>query len=108
MTNREKFIEEVSAIQLSEEAQAYFEIIKNIKEKEKIVITETGAKIVSVMREINEPVTTKVIAEILEMGGRAVSGASRKLITEGFIEKVKNDPVTYALTEKGKTYDLTV
>ena len=36
------------------------------------------------------------------MTSRRVSGAIRKLVTDGYVEKVSQDPVIYALTEKGK------
>jgi Mn-dependent DtxR family transcriptional regulator len=31
-----------------------------------------------------------------------VSGAMRKLVTDGYVEKVGESPVIYMLTEKGK------
>ena len=33
---------------------------------------------------------------------RTVSGAIRKLVTDGFVEKVSQDPVIYSITEQGK------
>lgn len=36
------------------------------------------------------------------MPSRSVSGSMKKLITEGFVEKIGSDPVAYAITEKGK------
>ena len=44
----------------------------------------------------------KEIAEGMFMGSRAVSGAMRKLVADGFVDKVGQDPVMYILTEKGK------
>ena len=41
------------------------------------------------------------IAEGLFISSRAVSGAMRKLVTDGFVEKVGQDPVIYSITEKG-------
>ena len=46
------------------------------------------------------------IAEGLFISSRTVSGAMRKLVTDGFCEKVGADPVVYALTEKGKNYNI--
>ena len=40
--------------------------------------------------------------EGLFIGSRAVSGAMRKLCTDGYVEKIAQDPVVYALTENGK------
>ena len=44
----------------------------------------------------------KEIAEGMFISSRAVSGAMRKLVTDGFVEKVGQDPVIYSITEKGK------
>jgi predicted transcriptional regulator len=44
------------------------------------------------------------IAEGLFISSRGVSGALRKLVNDGFCEKVGQDPVVYALTEKGKNF----
>jgi predicted transcriptional regulator len=46
------------------------------------------------------------IAEGLFISSRAVSGAMRKLVTDGFVEKVGQDPVMYALTEKGRNIEI--
>ena len=43
----------------------------------------------------------KDVAEGLFISSRAVSGAMRKLVTDGYVEKVGQDPVVYTLTEKG-------
>ena len=48
----------------------------------------------------------KEIAEGMFISSRAVSGAMRKLVTDGFVEKVGQDPVMYSLTEKGKNYNI--
>ena len=42
------------------------------------------------------------VAEGLFINPRAVSGAMRKLVSDGYIEKMGQDPVIYSLTEKGK------
>ena len=42
------------------------------------------------------------IAEGLFVSSRTVSGAIRKLVTDGFVEKVGQDPVIYSITEQGK------
>jgi predicted transcriptional regulator len=40
--------------------------------------------------------------EGLFIGSRAVSGAMRKLVDDGFVEKLGQNPVIYSITEKGK------
>jgi predicted transcriptional regulator len=44
----------------------------------------------------------KDIAEGLFISSRAVSGAIRKLVTDGYVEKVGQDPTIYSITDKGK------
>ena len=46
------------------------------------------------------------IAEGLFVSSRAVSGSLRKLVTDGFVEKVGQDPAIYTITEKGKNYNI--
>ena len=48
--------------------------------------------------------TAKEIGDALQVSGRSVSGAIRKLIQDGLVEKVSQDPVTYGLTAAGKEY----
>ena len=36
----------------------------------------------------------------------SISGAMRKLVSDGFVEKAGKDPIIYSLTEKGKEYEI--
>jgi DNA-binding MarR family transcriptional regulator len=113
MTEKEKFISEIEPliVGLSAESQSYFEKLKNDKPaKEKVEITENGAKILAYMQEnwsqYNNVFKSKEIAEGLFVSSRSVSGSMKKLITEGFVEKIGTDPVAYAITDKGKEKNL--
>ena len=44
----------------------------------------------------------KDIAEGIFVSSRSVSGAIRKLVTDGFVEKVGQDPIIYSVTALGK------
>ena len=46
------------------------------------------------------------IAEGVSLPSRKVSGAMRKLVTDGYVEKFGQNPVIYTLTEKGKNFNL--
>ena len=48
----------------------------------------------------------KDIAEGLFISSRTVSGAMRKLVADGFVEKVGQDPTIYSLTENGKNINI--
>ncbi len=86
-------------------ALTYFNELKNNKIKESIPITENGAKIVNFMKlnknKYNNAFKAKDIGEGLFCSSRSVSGSMRKLISDGFVEKIGKDPVTYAITDKG-------
>lgn len=106
MSNKQEFIQFVEKFvtDMPEGALKYFEAMKSAPEKEKPMFTDGGKQILKYMQETyteGENVTAKVIAEGMGISSRSVSGAIRKLVTDGFIEKVSTDPVVYALTSKG-------
>ena len=51
-------------------------------------------------------VKSREIAEYLGVSSRGVAGSMRKLVSDGFVEKVSQDPIIYTLTEKGKNINL--
>lgn len=71
--------------------------------------TENGLKIFECMRENEQKYINvfkaKEIGELLFMTPRSVSGSMKKLIADGFVEKVGANPVAYGLTELGKAYE---
>lgn len=122
MTKKEKFIEIVQYIVFEDEdnyaelfsnedwniAREFFEDLKNGKVKNSGGMTENGKKILLWMQENCEKMTniftSKEIAEGLFTSGRSVAGGMRKLISDGYVEKIGQNPVQYALTESGKLY----
>lgn len=113
MTNREQFIYEIENLLkedneiLSEDALAYFEELKNGKASLGGV-TETGVRIINWLKsnttKAQSYFSAKLIGEGLFTSSRAVSGAARKLISDGYLVKEGKNPVTYALTEKGLSF----
>ena len=106
MNKKQKFIELVDMLldgaSIDEEykdALDYFEMLKTEKENNKPAFTENGAKVLKYIQEnvdaFNNMFKAKDIGE-----------AMRKLVTDGYLEKIGADPVIYALTEKGKTVDI--
>ena len=91
-------------ILMSEDARLYWEAFCGTTEAEKPMFTDNGKLILKWMQEnTSDPMLrAKDIAEGLFIGSRAVSGAMRKLVTDGFVEKVGQDSVIYSITEKGK------
>lgn len=89
-----------------DEAMAYFETLKAIKETTKVDITENGKNIILFMQANEEKANNlfyaKDIAEGMFVSSRAVSGAMRKLVTDSFVEKLTENPIVYAITDKGR------
>lgn len=107
MTKKEIFIQEIGEyinnhnINLSSETIEYFKELSEEKPKEKF--TENGIKILKFLQDNNENqiFKAKEIGEALFMSGRSVSGSMRKLISDGYVEKIGQNPVTYKITSLG-------
>lgn len=68
--------------------------------------TENGQKVLVYMQEnvdiYNNLFKAKSIGEGMEISSRTVSGAMRKLVNDGYVEKVGENPTVYSLTTAGK------
>ena len=104
--NKNKFFEEVDEIinsgayGFSEEAlEGLKELKSNIKNK--TGLTDNGKKVLQYMQEHNEESNNlfkaKDIGEGLGISSKAVSGSMRKLVKDGYINKVGKEPVIYEL-----------
>lgn len=90
---------------MTESVKAYLNILAEVKE-EKLLITENG-KVVLEHLQSNPDILlwkSKDIAEQLGLASRSVSGTMRKLVNDGFCDKIGKDPIVYTLTEKGKNF----
>ena len=120
MTKREAFIKIVGKEIFNEEnekimienypdifidAKTYFLGLTISEDKENKKFTENGKLVLSYMQSnkdtYNNLFKAKDIGEGLGISSRTASGAARKLVTDGYIEKVGKDPVVYSLTQKG-------
>lgn len=107
MTNKEIFIKEIEEIKdtLSEEAIKFFDEWKQEKTTPtKGEVTELGMKILTYMKEnyqTKNNFSAKSIGEGLFMSSRIISGSVRKLVMDGYVNKINADPVLYEITEKG-------
>ena len=114
MTKKEEFVKYVEDLmngnlyEMSENVRLYWDAFKGIAEEDKPMFTENGKLILQHLKDNQSTPMWKArdIAEGLFISSRAVSGAIRKLVTDGFVEKVGQDPVIYSLTEKGKTVEI--
>lgn len=89
---------------MPENARLYWEAFKKVEETEKPLFTDNGKLILKYLQENQTTPMWKSrdIAEGLFISSRSVSGAMRKLVTDGFVEKIGQDPAVYSLTENGK------
>ena len=110
MSKKQEFIKYVEMAieaypqEMPEDARVYWDALRSKEEVEKPMFTDNGKLIVKFLQDNqNVPMwKSKDIAEGLFISSRGVAGAMRKLVTDDFVEKIGQDPCTYALTEKGK------
>ena len=111
MSKKDVFISDVEKFvnQLSEEGKEYFETLKRpvgVSDK----MTDKGKAILATMRdqedEVGKTYKAAEIGETLGISGRSVSGSMRALVANGYVVKASSDPVTYALTDEGRNFDL--
>lgn len=117
MSKKQEFINYVEAlinatsdcpVEMTENVRLYWEAFRGTEEVEKPLFTDNGKLILQYLKDNQETPMWKArdIAEGLFISSRAVSGAMRKLVSDGFVEKVGQDPVIYALTENGKSIEI--
>ena len=111
MSKKQEFIEYVEAVirgqeeplEMTENVRLYWEAFKGKEEAEKPLFTDNGKKILLFLKNTDKELwKAKELADELQISSRSVSGSCRKLVTDGFVEKIGKDPVIYALSSKGK------
>ena len=79
--------------------------LKMTEDSDKPAFTENGKLVLKYIQEnkdtYNNLFKAKEIGEGLNISSRTASGAMRKLVTDGYIEKVGTNPTVYSLTQKG-------
>lgn len=90
---------------MTEDIQNYLDMLMDTS-KDKPVLTDNGKLVLNYMQDNVDTKTWKAkdIADGLFISSRTVSGAMRKLVNDGFADKLGKDPVIYSLTEKGKNF----
>lgn len=85
--------------------QAYIEAL-NDKKADKPVLTDNGKQVLLYLQQNQDKTLWKArdIAEGLFISSRGVSGSLRKLVNDGFVEKMGDSPTIYSITEKGKNF----
>lgn len=122
MTKKETFINEIKILieqakncsempfeELSTDAMDYFNGLQVTGDSGKPKFTENGKLVLKYMQQNKESYKNlfkaKDIGEGMGISSRTASGAMRKLVTDGYVEKIGSDPVVYALTSEGDVVD---
>lgn len=105
ITFLEALMKAAPQIEPSDNVRAYIEVLKDGK-NEKPVLTDNGKLILRYLQENTDRTMLKAkdIADGLGTTSRGVSGSLRKLVTDGFVEKMGESPTIYTITEKGKNF----
>lgn len=96
-----------------EDVMTYFEAIKicNNDNSDKPQVTKIGKTILIYMREKELEGITIFKSKDFEPAGlssRTVAGSIKKLVADGFCEKLGENPSVYSLTDKGKNIDFSL
>ena len=110
MSKQQEFIDWVESmingdsIEPTDGAKAYWDALKSADTPSiKSNFTDNGKLILRQLQQMAEGVyKARDIAEALFIAPKSVSGAMRKLVADGYVEKVGKDPIMYSITEKGK------
>lgn len=102
--------DEIMSEQAYNDALAYFEVLKNDTKGDKPQFTDNGKLVLKYMQDehtnYQNMFKSREIAEGIFISSRSVSGSIRKLVTDGYVEKMGRDPVIYSLTDLGKEVNL--
>ena len=102
---------EVVAKKMTDDIKEYISVLKTEKNS-KVVITDNGKVVLKFLQEQAQDknassfMKARDIAEQVGLTSRSVSGSLRKLVNDGFCDKMAGDPVLYQITEKGKQFNI--
>lgn len=92
---------------LPDEVQGVYNLLLAQQGMEKPMFTESGLSILEYLQTCDaKSLKARDIADGMVISSRQVSGAIRKLVTDGFVDKMGSSPVIYSLTTKGRDFDI--
>lgn len=96
---------EVAKSKMTPNVKAYIDVLSS-DVVDKPVLTDGGKQILAYLQQNPDKIAVKAreIAEDLFISSRTVSGSMRKLVNDGFVEKIGESPVVYTITTKGKEF----
>ena len=97
-------------IELPEDVKEFYDMLKSSQEKftDRPEFTENGLLVLEYMKNNLDIKSMKArdIADGVGLPSRRISGAMRKLVTDGYVEKFGQNPVIYTLSDKGRNFNL--
>lgn len=95
------------SVVMPNEVQDVYNMLQEQQAMEKPMFTESGLSILEYLQTCDaKSLKARDIADGMVISSRQVSGAIRKLVTDGFVDKYGQNPVIYSLTEKGRNFDI--
>lgn len=92
---------------MPDEVQDVYNMLQEQQAMEKPMFTESGLSILEYLQTCDaKSLKARDIADGMVISSRQVSGAIRKLVTDGFVDKMGSSPVIYSLTKKGRDFDI--
>lgn len=112
MSKKEQFINEVLSLTgdapekvFSSDALDFWNGLNASGDSDKPRFTENGKLVLKYMQEnkenYNNLFKAKDIGEGLGISSRTASGAMRKLVTDGWVDRIGESPTIYSLTNEG-------
>lgn len=88
------------------DVKEFYETLKD-KHDDKLMFTDSGLEIFEYLQNCDaKSLKAKDIADGMGISSRKVSGAIRKLCSDGFVERYGLNPVLYSLSSKGKEFNI--
>ena len=95
------------SVVMPDEVQDVYNMLQEQQTMEKPMFTESGLSILEYLQTCDaKSLKARDIADGMVISSRQVSGAIRKLVTDGFVDKYGQNPIIYSLTEKGRNFDI--
>ncbi len=92
---------------MPDEVQDVYNMLQEQQAMEKPMFTESGLSILEYLQTCDaKSLKARDIADGMVISSRQVSGAIRKLVSDGFVDKMGSSPVIYSLTTKGRDFDI--
>ena len=92
---------------MPDEVQDVYNMLQEQQAMEKPMFTESGLSILEYLQTCDaKSLKARDIADGMVISSRKVSGAIRKLVSDGFVDKMGSSPVIYSLTTKGKNFNI--